>query len=625
MGIYGLGLTGGFFFDDDPNIVYEPRIKIERLDTLSLKQAAFSGRAGPGGRPVAQLSFAINHYFSGLEPFAFKVTNLVIHLVCGWLVFLLARQLLSQSLPEPQRYRGERWAMVLTALWLLHPIQLLPVLHVVQRMTSLSALFLFVALLLHIGARVHGGRSAAVQLLLAWGLFWPLSFFSKESGALFPGFVLTWELVMRRAQVGRLDGFARLLMCTAGLMVAAGAIYATLPFGKWVWAGYAIRDFSMLDRLLTEWRVLWIYLGLIFFPRLEAFGLQHDDIILSSSLVRPWTTLPAIVGLLVLFWFAWRVRKNAPLICFGIVWFMVAHSLESTLLPLEIAHEHRNYIALFGPLLIVVWYLHQLVALGHWPRTLGLTLTGAILAYCGLITALRAHQFGDAVRRTQIEAQHHPTSSRAQYEAGRALGLFAVHTPYNSPARFLVRSHYELAAELDRNAKLPWLGLIHLNCSAAVRPEPAWLAELIRRLRESPFAPGDSILLYTVKEMAIGGTLCLEQLEVEAIFKAVEANRSVSQYVQSLLHSWMADYLTLSVRDLSAAQIELDKALVIAPHNASNQLKRAQLAYLQGQNEIAKAMLINIPDTQLLLSERETKMLLNKCIASGDYGKCSRL
>ena len=179
-----------------------------------------SGGSGPSGRPVAQLSFALNHYFSGLDPFAFKLTNLAIHLANGVLIFMLALRLFASLSVSTEQRRALIAAGLLATAWLLHPIQLLPVLHVVQRMTSLSAFFLLMALLCHMRGREVGAPRSAVWLLLGWGVFWPLSFLSKETGLLFPFFALAWELIVRRAAGGGLDRFARVFAVLAG--VASG-------------------------------------------------------------------------------------------------------------------------------------------------------------------------------------------------------------------------------------------------------------------------------------------------------------------------------------------------------------------------------------------------------------------
>lgn len=614
--LYAPGLQGGFFFDDEPSILYAEGVRLDRLDASSLREAFASGRSGPSGRPVAQLSFALNYHFSGFDPFVFKATNLAIHAACGVLVFLLSLRLYAASrVPKAMALAG-----VVAVTWLLHPLQLTPVLHVVQRMTSLSALFLLSALLLHVVARERGGRGGAALLILAWGVLWPLSYFSKESGALFPFFVLAWELILRRTEHGRLDGCARVFAVLAGLTLLGAAVYLALPSGRWLWAGYAVRDFSPIERMLTEGRVLWFYLGLVALPRLEAFGLYHDDIALSTGLLTPWTTLPAWVGLTGLAWLAWRLRSQAPLASFGIVWFFVGHALESTLLPLEIAHEHRNYLPLLGILLAGVYGLSRLLAAPGPHRTLGLTLAAAALLYLSFVTALRSHQYSGEILRTQIEAQHHRGSPRAQYEAGRALASQPEATQADSPAYSFARAHFERAGEPNPGFKLGWLGLIYLNCRAGIPAETGWIAELDRRLRNTPFGPGDSGVLLQLKDLSISGTLCLNRADVEQLFAAALDNPTAAPHHRVDMHSWLADYLVLGARDLPAAQIALERALALAPYNSGNRLKRAQLAILLGRQAEALEILAKVEKLPLKRAERELMAELRRCLDSTQAG-----
>lgn len=611
------GLGGGFFFDDHPNIVENESIQIDSLEPASVRQALSGPAAGPLGRPVSVASFALTHYFFGLDAFAFKVVNLGIHLFVGVLVFWLAVALLqtAHTVPDKRQHWMPLWV---TALWLLHPIQLTPVLHVVQRMTSLSALFLFAALLLHIRARARGGHAGAAGLALAWGILWPLSCFSKETGVLFPLFALAWELILRRAEHGGLDRFGRVFAVLAGLTFVASVTYILLPAGQWLLAGYALRDFSLLERLLTEGRVLWFYLGLILLPRLEALGLYHDDIPLSIGLLAPWTTLPAWLGLASLAWLAWRLRRRAPLAFFGIAWFFIGHAMESTVLPLEIAHEHRNYVPLFGILLTAAALLSRALETGGVKRIVGLALAAAALLYFPFVTALRAHQFGDDVRRTQIESQHHRGSARAQFEAGKTLANLPDAAQKNSPIHSLSRAHFERAGELDGKSKSSWLGLVFLACRAGIPVAGEWIDELARRLRDTPFAPGDRSVMFGLKEMETAGSQCLARSDVERLFAAARSNPTVSPHVRSLLHSWLADYLALGARDLPAAEIELDRALAIAPHNPSNRLKRAQLDFLLGRYSTAAQRLDALRDAPLVRSEKKTLALLRACLASGN-------
>lgn len=618
VALYWSGFHGSFFFDDGPTILVPEDVRLETLSLDSVRRALISGSSGPSGRPLSQISFALNYYFSGFDPFVFKATNAAIHATNSLLIFFLSMRLLSMARPVLSALSLQLSAGFVAVVWLLHPIQLLPVLHVVQRMTSLSALFLLAALLLHVDAREREAKLGSLGLVVAWGILWPLSFISKETGALFPVFVLAYELVLRRTAQGGLDTFARVL---TGVVLAAGigaAMYAFSPLGQWLWGGYELRPFSIYERLLTEGRVLWLYLGLIFAPRLKAFGLYHDDIALSHGVLDPWTTLPALLGLAGLVVLAWWTRKRAPLVTFGIIWFFVGHALESTVLPLEIAHEHRNYVPLYGLLLPVAWGLARLTSQAGLRRTLGLTIAAVVVIYPAYVTALRSHLFGDEVRRTQIEAQYHPESARANYDAGRTLTILAASDPPDSPTLYFARKHFEQVATLDPGFKPNFVGLIQLNCMSGQEPNRLSINELARRLRETPFAPGDRTVLYSLKEMEISGRLCLDRSDVERIFGAALVNPTAAAPIRAMLHSWLADYLTLAARDLPAAQLELDRSLEIVPGNPSNRLKRAQLAYLQGQPEEARSMLRSLHVASLSKTERTTLQNLGACLDASD-------
>lgn len=604
--IYWPGLHGGFFFDDAPNIVGNPFLSFFDGSFSSLFLAAGDSISSPFGRPLSMASFALNYYSSGLDPFAFKLANLAIHLANGLLIFIFSRRLFMAE----SRSLGQKGVLIASSLlavaWLLHPIQLLPVLHVVQRMTSLSAFFLLAGFLCHMHGRERNSVQQITWLFVGWCVFWPLSFFSKETGLLFPLFVLAWELIVRREALGGLDRFARIFAVVISGMLILGIFYLVSSFGDWVWAGYTLRGFSLFERLLTEGRVLWFYIGLTFLPRLEAFGLFHDDFTVSTGIFVPWTTSLSILGLLALAWGAWKTRVSNSMVSFGIAWFLIGHGMESTVLPLEIAHEHRNYLPLFGLLLAIISPLSRGLGKIGPIKTVSVTLMLVMLGYFSFVTALRAHEFGDEVRRTQIEAQHHRGSARAQYEAGRVLGELAGSNLANSPAYSFAKAHYELAGQLDHDFKMNWLGLIHLNCMAGVPVDRLWVEELQRRLQDTPFAPGDRNILYSLKEMSIARTICLERRDVDVLFDAAIANLSVSPGVQAMLHSWHADYLWLREHDLAASRTSLGRSLALAPTNASSRLKWAQLQYLAGDHEQARKLLQELSGERFSMEERKT-------------------
>lgn len=604
--VYWPGLHGAFFFDDGPSILLEPGVRIDSISWESLRQVWLSGSAGPSGRPIAQLSFAANYYFAGFSPFAYKATNLAIHGLCGLVVFQVSRKIFEKTQQTASKHAIDLASATVASIWLLHPIQTLVVLHVVQRMTSLSALFLLTALLFHIRARTMQGREGVRLLAFAWLILWPFSYLSKETGALFPLFALAWELFIRRSSVGFFDRSAKWLIFIAGLGAATLVLYGLSERANWLWSAYEMRPFSMAQRALTEARVIWSYLGLLLFPRPSAFGLFHDDIAISNNWLTPWTTAPAVIGLLMLLLLVWKFRQRVPVAGFGLAWFLIGHLLESTILPLEIAHEHRNYVPSFGIVIGSVGLLLHVSQVKQAREKIWMSLATATLSASAAVTAMIAFQFSDEVRRTQVAVEYHPQSARTQDDAGWVLLNLA--SSDNSVAKLypVVRNHFELSTQLDANSKSGLVGLIRLNCLAGLAPAQSEVAELTRRLHNTPFAPGDRNALYGVKSMAIAETLCLSRIEVDALFLAAIANPTVSGGVRAILLSWYADYLWLGEQDMAAAKAAIVQSLTLNPTSSSNKLKWAQLQYISGNPRSAIAILDDLRDATLTQNERET-------------------
>ena len=425
--VYLPGISGPYVFDDRQNLLQNSFLRIDSLEPEALRRASFSLASGPLLRPLSMLSFALNYYFAGSfdQTTPFKLTNLAIHVINGLLIFWLMRLIFARlshmgGTSDPVVFAGltknESLAAAVTLLWVVHPINLTSVLYIVQRMASLSALFTLLGLIVYLKGRnlLVAGRATGIGLMAIGILgFGTLGLLCKENAALLPVFVLALELTLFADQAPwrywpRLSARTRGAILTALLVIAIGVL---------VWAinlfmpSYAVRDFNMSERLLTESRVLIFYLSLILLPRINAFGLHHDDILLSTSLIAPWTTLPAILGLIGLLVWAYLARKKLPLLTLGIFWFFVGNSLESTIIPLEITHEHRNYLAGVGILLALICLLDY----GHRKFNRKVWIVYAVFAAILVgTTVLRATQWSDYNSLTRYQAIHHPNSARAQ-------------------------------------------------------------------------------------------------------------------------------------------------------------------------------------------------------------------
>jgi protein O-mannosyl-transferase len=420
--LYFPGLSGPFLFDDTHTVENNEFIKIETIDMTSLSSA--SNSFVNGGREIAMLSFALNHYFLGHDSFGYKAVNLGIHILTGFLLFLLTRVLVSRLVPRVDFERNPvfRWSPVLVAgLWLLSPINLTTVLYVSQRMNSLAAFFVVAGVLFYLYARIRYLESgkyglwayAAIAICLVAG------YNCKENGLLLVPLLVLVEFVVFR--FNRRDGTTNwtLVFVIAGLATMAvflAAIVADIDFGSLI-RGYTHRPFTLEERVLTQGRLLIFYIGLVLFPLAPRFGLWHDDIAISTSLIVPFDTLTSIALLVMLIGIAFVVRKRYPLCSLGIFWYFIGHSMESTFIPLEMVHEHRNYLPAFGVVLTIV------AMLGYLERVrpvYKLLLLGALAATASFNLHARALAWSDEYGHSMHEFVNHPTSPRATFEFGAA-------------------------------------------------------------------------------------------------------------------------------------------------------------------------------------------------------------
>lgn len=350
--LYWSGLSGGFLFDDIPNLEALGSLGgvINKETSLSF---VFGGWSGPTGRPISLASFLLDdNTWPSYAPW-FKQTNLYIHILCGlllcWSTLLLVRN--SKTLSEQQA----QWIAVLTcALWLLHPYMVSTTLYVVQRMAQLATLFSLAGIVLYLHARLQLAQTpkrAYFWMTFAVGAGTVLATFSKENGALLPLLILVIEFCLPKQGKPAWQWRAVFLWLPSIAIVVILTRYINFSDNPW-----PNRNFNMIERLLTEARIVCEYLLHLFVPRIEGNGLYQDGYVISRGLLQPFSTILAISFLLVLLVFAFWIRRKAPVITLAILFFFAAHLMESTVIGLELYFEHRNYLAALFLFLPLAWY-----------------------------------------------------------------------------------------------------------------------------------------------------------------------------------------------------------------------------------------------------------------------------
>jgi hypothetical protein len=288
--------SGAFLLDDLPNLA-----GLERVHAEPDGAARFvtGGIAGPGGRPVALASFAVQAGDWPYRPGPFKRVNLALHLACGLALFWLWALLARRALPE----REAGWlALAVTALWLVHPLQLSSVAYVVQRMTLLAALPMLLGLVAFVKGRERVERAPedprgyllALGGLGAGGL---VALASKESGGLILPLALAIDHTLFRAEGASAARWRAVRRWALHLPLALAALGLLTLGAGWLAEGYAGREFTLGERLLSQPRALLDYAWRALLPSRAGLGVFHDDFATSRALLEPWTTLPALAAL----------------------------------------------------------------------------------------------------------------------------------------------------------------------------------------------------------------------------------------------------------------------------------------------------------------------------------------
>jgi tetratricopeptide (TPR) repeat protein len=365
--IYANTLDSPFYLDDLDAIRDNSFIRMKEISGKSIIDAA----VGYGkNRPVAMLTFAFNYYFGEYNVVGYHLVNIFLHITTGLLLFFFLRITLTISTqrtvirPAFNPITVTSLSFVTALLWLVHPIQTQSVTYIVQRMSSMGAMFYILALILYAKGRIaqqqafhdrdaqsnKEGQNQFSKSYYFWfaGCFLAglLALGSKESTALLPIFIFLyeWYFFQDLSQKWFKRQLKYLVAVVILIGVLAGMYLGFDPSKKFtLLRDYALGEFTMGERLLTQTRVVIYYLSLIFYPNPSRLNLDHD-FPLSYTLFNPFTTFLSIITIGALIVLGLYLAKKQRLISFCIFWFLGNLLIESSVIPLAIIFEHRLYL-----------------------------------------------------------------------------------------------------------------------------------------------------------------------------------------------------------------------------------------------------------------------------------------
>ncbi len=590
--VYWPGLGGGYTFDDYPNIVDNTALHVTRLVWNDWLAAMLSSPASALQRPLAMLTFAINHYVTGLDPRPMKLTNIAIHLFNMLLVFGLARAILRAVLSpcDGQARRIEWIALFVCASWALAPINLMGVLYIVQRMESLCHAFVFAGLWMYVVGRTRqrDARRGWGPILLGLVGCTTLGLLCKESAALLPLYAVCVEACVFdfRNDTGRRDprlfGLFAIVLVLPGIAGLAWLLPRSLDP-----AAYLGRDFTLGQRLLTELRVVLDYLHWTVLPNLNQLSLNHDDLTISRGVWNPPSTLLALFGVIALPVIAWLCRLRRPLVSLGLLWFLAAQLLTATIIPLELVFEHRNYFASVGVFLALADLL--LIA----PKTMVLRRAGAMVAVLFVLffasaTSLRAREWSDPFRFSSSEAAKHPQSPRATYDLARTMVILTGYRPHSPLVGDTFRA-LERARQAPHSSVLPEQASLIFAARIGAPMQDVWWSGMQFKLRHHSIGPQEQASLATLTNCAVERKCLFPSAEMLSTFDAAASHGPVPE-VMSMRGNYVLNVLGDSALALSLWQ----RASAMQPSEPQYHVSLAKLLMVLGRYDEARGQIAEL-------------------------------
>jgi len=429
VAIYSNTLHSPFVFDDGPSITRNPTIK-----NLENFYGNSTGYDKYPTRIIGYFSFALNYSIGEFDPFGYHILNMAIHIINALLVYFFVlitfrTPFLKKSLSEAT---AREVSLISGMLFLVHPVQTEAVTFIVQRLTSLTTTFYLLSLYFYVKSRVMFiGRSNKSETKFLFYLVCSIVFClfamkTKEISFTLPFIILIYECFF-------FDGPYRSRACfllpflLSLLIIPLALIDVRAPFGKVLSdIGTATRiqtDVSRGDYFLTQLSVIVTYVRLLFFPINQ--NLDYDYPIY-RSLFQP-RVLFCATSLLFLFgislWLYLRSRKPASValrvISFGIIWFFLTLSVESTLVPIvDVIFEHRIYLPSIGAFVSLA--VAASVISREWNRKVWIGTLILITAVFSVATYKRNMIWRDDLVLWSDNVKKSPVKARPHYNLGNS-------------------------------------------------------------------------------------------------------------------------------------------------------------------------------------------------------------
>jgi len=575
--------------DDFPNIKKNTVLHISNLEFKSLFQTFYSSPTKPGVlgrklyRPVPCLTFALNWYFGKDRVWGYHLVNTAIHMLTAWLLFFTVLNLLKTPNLIDKFPSGQHViAFLAAAMWALNPVQTQAVTYIVQRMASMAAMFYILSIFFYLKFRLDDSAVKRIAFLLGCLMGLILAMGSKENTITLPAALWLIEVIcfqdLDRRQTKR--NLIWGAIAVGIVLVGIGLLFATPGRLSWIVNGYANRPFSLSERLLIEPRILIFYLSLIFYPIANRLSIVHD-VEVSTSLLQPWSTLPSILLVVALIGFGLSQVRRRPLVALAILFFFLNHVVESSILPLELIFEHRNYLSsLFLFIPIAVGFSRIFEYYGTKSSGMKRIVAAGIVFLIGcLISGTYIRNLAWATERTLWEdaMRKAPNSNRPLHNL--AWGYYTKKGQYDKALELYQKSlDRQQITSHAKSLALSNMALIYLHRKDFSKAKLLWKEAL-------ELNPGLDI----IRHRYVMGLVEMADWDT-ALY---HVNLLLAKYPQHIDYNYMKGRIMLNQGDYDSAQHHFLAGLKLKPDSTEIMLNLGICYYLKRKPERAEAVFRN--------------------------------
>jgi tetratricopeptide (TPR) repeat protein len=454
---YANSFHAAWQYDDFGNIINNTNVHMTELSWPQIKRALNAGLDYQiVSRPLAYLSFALNYRFGETEVLGYHVVNFIIHWLASFFLFLFVRDTLKLPLFNGRYEKSAMLIALLSAiLWAIHPIQVTAVTYIVQRMASLAGLWYILAMYCYLKARRGSDFKVRAAAIIWCALSILFALLTKENSVLLLLAILLYDIIFIQG-VSKQSIRQGLLLAVGGAVIV-GIIGLLYTDPRTLLEPYANRPFSMGERLLTQPRVMFIYLSLLAVPMTSRMTILHD-LQISNSILEPWTTAWAIGGLGSLMIILFVVCRKYPLISYCGLFFFLNHLVEGSVFNLEMMYEHRNYIPSMLIFVPIVTVASRSAAYFHYNKAFQAAIwlsIGLMVVSIGYTTSAYNRVFKSELTLWEHAVQRAPHLSLAYNNLGNIY--------WNMGQREQAHDAFKKAFDLDRYHNLLHKALVYYN------------------------------------------------------------------------------------------------------------------------------------------------------------------